>query len=177
MECKVRDCKRAKNSRGMCQLHYQRWQKSGDPLKTKIIKGNDKLRFEEKIAKTESCWNWIGSLRSKKGYGCFTVNSKTVAAHRYSYQLYVGDIPKGMQLDHTCNNRCCVNPEHLEPVTNRENQYRGYARRGFWPIEGRAKVEKQCEVCGVEVQAVMDWKKYCSNSCKCKAQRARWATV
>lgn len=71
----------------------------------------------------DGCWLWLGSI-DRDGYG----NAKTRygrAAHRLTYQAYVGDIPEGMQLDHLCRQRSCVNPYHLEPVTQQENILRG----------------------------------------------------
>lgn len=56
-----------------------------------------------------------------------TVNAQPGNAHRVGYELYVGKIPDGLMLDHLCRNRCCVNPKHLEPVTNLENVRRGIA--------------------------------------------------
>ena len=66
------------------------------------------------------CWFWGGSIR--RGYGRFskTQNLK-VSAHRFSYQMFVGEIPAGLVLDHKCRNRRCVNPEHLRVVSLREN--------------------------------------------------------
>ncbi len=72
------------------------------------------------ISNTGDCWIWTGAL-SKNGYG----NYWNRGAHRVVYELLVGDIPKGMQLDHLCRNRDCVNPSHLEPVTAKENILRG----------------------------------------------------
>lgn len=84
---------------------------------------NNEDRFFKYVEKTESCWNWTASLR--KGYGRFSIKGESVAAHRYSYELLVGKIPKGLHLDHLCRNRRCVNPAHLEPVTLQENLRRG----------------------------------------------------
>ena len=83
------------------------------------------------VEKTESCWLWKGS-RAKNGYGNFHVpgsgmNGSTVYAHRYSYEEIKGKIPYGMDLDHKCRVRHCVNPEHLEVVTRSENLKRGRA--------------------------------------------------
>lgn len=81
-------------------------------------------RFWSKVKKTDSCWNWIGYIHSD-GYGGFWINGKTKQAHRIAYELIKGKIPNGLQLDHLCRNRKCVNPDHLEPVTARENILRG----------------------------------------------------
>lgn len=69
------------------------------------------------------CWLWTKSL--SEGYGRLGVNGKIVYAHRFSYELFVGEIPEGFIIDHKCGVRCCVNPDHLEVVTNRENIIRG----------------------------------------------------
>jgi len=65
------------------------------------------------------CWVWQASKR-RKGYGAFQ-HGKEQLAHRVSYQLFIGLIPTGKQLDHLCKNTSCVNPYHLEPVTNQIN--------------------------------------------------------
>ena len=75
-----------------------------------------------------SCWSWTGAGEGANGYGRFRFGgkgSKTGMAHRASYAALVGPIATGLQLDHLCRNRRCVNPTHLEPVTPRVNTLRG----------------------------------------------------
>ncbi len=74
------------------------------------------------------CWLWVGKV-NRGGYGVTSVAGKTRSAHRVSYEWHVGPIPIGLDLDHLCRVRRCVNPDHLEPVTRRENINRGLTRR------------------------------------------------
>jgi hypothetical protein len=80
--------------------------------------------FLSHVEKTESCWLWTAS-KHYKGYGLLNRQGKVLKAHRFSYELYKGKIPAGLQVDHLCRVRNCVNPEHLELVDNRENVIRG----------------------------------------------------
>lgn len=81
-------------------------------------------RFWAKVEKTETCWLWIAG-RQADGYGSITVGGSGKLAHRVAYELVVGPIAKDLTLDHLCRVRHCVNPAHLEPVTNRVNILRG----------------------------------------------------
>lgn len=84
-------------------------------------------RFWSKVDRSEpdGCWLWLAH-RSPGGYGRFAVTrTHRVQAHRFAYEQIVGPIPDGLTLDHLCRTRACVNPVHLEPVTNRENIIRG----------------------------------------------------
>lgn len=80
-------------------------------------------RLLKNINKTKTCWNWTGHL-STKGYGETSIKGKKYRAHRVIYELIKGEIPAGLELDHLCRNTICVNPDHLEPVTHRENMRR-----------------------------------------------------
>ena len=70
------------------------------------------------------CWIWKDS-KSRAGYAQFFTQGRRPVAHRVSYELFVGPIPEGLDLDHLCRNTSCVRPTHLEPVTRRENLVRG----------------------------------------------------
>jgi hypothetical protein len=79
----------------------------------------------ERYTVTESgCWLWDGATTSK-GYGRFRVNRKYILAHRYFFEVFTSTrVPPGMHLDHLCRRKSCVNPDHLEIVTPRENNLR-----------------------------------------------------
>jgi hypothetical protein len=88
--------------------------------------------LHDRIQKTDGCWFWLGYI-SKKGYGTAYTGEYApggiTTAYRFVYHVLVGPIPPGLELDHTCRNRACVNPDHLEPVTHLENIRRGAAYR------------------------------------------------
>ncbi len=86
--------------------------------------GTVEERFWAKVNKTDGCWLWTGSL-TNKGYGSFSYKGHTVQSHRYAHELLVGLVPEGLEVDHLCRNRACMNPAHLEAVTHRVNLLRG----------------------------------------------------
>lgn len=81
-------------------------------------------RFMAKFHREGECWVWHGA-RSDTGYGNFGVKGVATAAHRLSYEHFTGPIPPGLHIDHLCRNRPCINPAHLEAVTQRVNNLRG----------------------------------------------------
>lgn len=84
----------------------------------------DQLVEQSKVA--GECWLWVGEVGGRKmNYGFLRTRGKRRAAHRVSFMDFGNNIPDNYQLDHLCRNTLCVNPDHLEPVTNRENTLRG----------------------------------------------------
>jgi hypothetical protein len=129
-ECTINGCSHVARRRGYCDFHYERWRYSGDPLVGREDLGTRLERFSFPEPNS-GCWLWTGNALPS-GYGTVWADRTNRLAHRVSYKYHVGPIPAGMELDHLCRTRCCVNPAHLEPVTRAEN-----ARRS--PISGHAK--------------------------------------
>lgn len=84
------------------------------------------MTYESKyeVDAATGCWNWLLCL-DRGGYGVASFQGRYARAHRLIYELHKGPIPEGLVIDHLCRNRRCVNPDHLEPVTQRENLLRG----------------------------------------------------
>lgn len=93
-------------------------------------------RFWQKVEKTDTCWLWQAG-KSDRGYGIYYAG-KMRRAHIVAYELMVGSVPEGLELDHTCRIRHCVNPDHLEPVTHQENCRRDFTDRALYCKRGHA---------------------------------------
>jgi hypothetical protein len=120
------------------------------------------IRFMRHVDKTKTCWLWTGTTVGTRGrYGSFRSTTRASDpkeyAHRWIYQKMVGPIPKGMEIDHICRNRLCVNPDHLEVVDHAENMRRARlatCRAGLhdltdpsnirWDEQGRRRGCKRC---------------------------------
>lgn len=123
--CSVGDCDRFVHGRSLCEMHYARWKRHGSTDSLTPRRGLPIAeRFFSRVDASGVCWEWTGSLLD--GYGVFqTTKRRTRSAHRWSYEHLVGPVPAGLELDHLCRNRRCVDPNHLEPVPQRVNTMRG----------------------------------------------------
>ncbi len=134
-----------------------------------ISTASDLDRFVQKIDFTDHkpCWQWTGaSIQGRRSgrYGVLRFRKSLPLAHRVSYLALVGSIPEGLTIDHLCRNSLCVNPDHLEPVTMRENILRGdsacakNARKTHCPrghllptlskVSANGKRRRRCAPCG-----------------------------
>lgn len=113
----------------------------------------------------DGCWEWTGPC-NEKGYGKFTIGGraesggKQIKAHRFAYEIRQGPVPEGLELDHLCRNRSCVNAAHLEPVTRRENQRRGQS------VSGRNARKTHCKHGHEFTRENTRWRKDGSRYCR-----------
>lgn len=109
------------------------------------------VRFERKFRVTPGCWPWIGSF-NQTGYGAFSIGYKNILPHRFSYESYCGPIPPGMMILHSCDNRACVNPDHLRVGTHDDNM-RDMAERKRVPFHG-GELSPTAKLSEVQVRAI-----------------------
>ena len=164
-QCTADNCTRLAQGREWCLMHYKRWRNHGDANYQRPTAVD---RFAAFVLQTDTCWLWTGGLRW--GYGAFKGGGQTLA-HRFSYELLVGTIPVGLQLDHLCRTPACVNPVHLEPVTGRTNVLRGVS------IVARNAVKTLCPAGHPynpeNTYVTKDRKRMCRACCKVRHARAR----
>lgn len=185
--CSYPGCGRKHNARGFCGSHG-RMQREGKPLRpvlerTGPIERSDVDRFSARIAlQDDGCIVWLGG-KTVGGYGSFASRTtrgseQKVMAHRWSHEHHCGTIPDGLDIDHLCRNRACVNPEHLEPVTRQENIRRAAAMKTHCPVghpydEANTYVRpgtahRSCKACSRE----LDLRRATAKNAKRRAARA-----
>jgi hypothetical protein len=173
--CPTPGCGKPIRTKGLCNACYEykrihgttwrwshQWGRRTDP----------EIRFWRFVDRRgpDECWPWLGSLNGHGRYGLFSIEpGRKVPAHRYVYELLIGSIPKGYQIDHVkargCKINHCVNPAHLEAVTPMENMRRAKVlrtrcRRGHL-FEGNEIIRKNgtrtCRTCTNE--RIREWKR------------------
>ena|SRR3990172_4780002 len=126
-------------------------------------------RFFEKVIVTNTCWLWK-AYKNKYGYGCLSYLGKNTGAHVVAYILFRGHIPEGLQIDHLCRVKHCVNPEHLEVVTLKENINRGIRHKKSKVFCNQGHYLSDSDVYHVRKQnnKIKRYCKLCVKSCKQK---------
>lgn len=125
--CSIKGCDKKVKSKGLCNLHYRRQLRNGDPLKALRYRTIEEA-FESNITNDGDCIIWTG-LKNQSGYGRIKVKGRFESVHRYAWELAHGPIPDGMQIDHKCWNRACVNVDHLRLATHSENKRNAQSAR------------------------------------------------
>ena len=131
-KCSIEGCDGLRVKRGWCSMHYQRWRKHGDANYDRAahLIAAVPARFWAKVERRGTgCWHWLGSINDS-GYGVLGVGRRIVRAHRLSWEIHCGSIPDGMQVDHICRNRECINPDHLRLASPKQNSEHTDARSG-----------------------------------------------
>ena len=166
-----------------------------DQRKTRIVVGTRVVEMTSEyfalhgklpsFPESNECWPWGGFI-TPNGYGkCYTAKGRgatATTAHRVAYQLFVGEIPKGLVIDHLCNTKSCVNPNHLKATTNRANVFRAVVTLAcpkghpYTPDNiyrhGKRKV-KVCRTCG-QLRGLMYYREHYS---KVRSERRRNAVA
>ena len=174
--CTIKDCGQPHRGHGYCNSHYQKFYLFGEPLGKPERKLNFKVeeickstileRFERNFEKLDknSCWLWKKALNGS-GYGSTRIRSfsKSSMAHRISYELYIGEIPKGLYVCHSCDIPSCVNPNHLFLGTQSDNNKDMKSKN-----RGNYDIGSQCHNAKLNEEKVLSILEDLKNGISCK---------
>lgn len=119
--CSIEDCGKKIFARGWCTTHYSRWRKHGNTDGGGRRYTDPGTAFRERTTQADNgCLEWTGS-KNVQGYGTMKTGGRVMLAHRVAWELANGPIPEGLQIDHICRNRACVNVDHLRVATRKQN--------------------------------------------------------
>lgn len=119
--CEAGDCAKPATVAGMCNAHYLRKRRHGDPLAGDVAKMRDvDAKFKARTVREGDCLVWTAGQKSS-GYGKIMADGRSQPVHRWAYERFVGPIPEGMDIDHICFNRLCCEPSHLRVTTRKQN--------------------------------------------------------
>ncbi len=164
--CLELDCNNTPLSRGWCNKHYLARRNAGllaalTPLQ----------RFWKQIDTSGECWIWTGKTRPD-GYARIGVDRGHMPVHRFAYEAFVGPIPDDMHVDHLCRTRACARPDHLEVVTQAENNRRAVAVRK--PTEPKAECPHGHPMSGENLAVNTVGKRSCRECARIRGRKNYW---
>jgi hypothetical protein len=123
LKCSVHGCESKREALGLCGKHYARQKAHGDPNKLLTLRRDsmaELLRDGARINAETGCHEWVGTIKTN-GYGSLMFQGKMMLAHRASFEHFKGPLVAGLNVNHKCDNRPCINPDHLYQGTQEQN--------------------------------------------------------